>query len=243
MHQQSLRQHEIMLLEKQQLLQEHETTLKEMQDAHQDEISKLQADQIKKILLLKQQHAKEMADVKARLEEAESKLNHGNTAEKMEEQLEQVLKEFEQAEHSHPVQQHDKQQQIQQGGKTPQQHSLKQQQPYTSRFLPTEAVSWPAPQPLSILRKTNNAYSQEIQQDDDDDELPDLIPSTKIQLYISSVSGSPLVSQWRHLSIGLLTLAYYRSNDIKIPYNSCSRTITFPFKWWMWQQAKWLFNI
>lgn len=208
MHQQSLRQHEIILCEKQQLLQENETTLKEMQNAHQDEISKLQADQIKKILLLKQQHAKEMADVKARLEEAESKLNHGNTAEKMEEQLEQVLKEFEQAEHSHPVVQHDKQQQIQQGGKTPQQHSLKQQQqPYTSRFLPTEAVSWPAPQPLSILRKTNNAYSQEIQQDDDDDDqLPDLIPSTKIQLYISSVSGSPLVSQWRHLSIGLLNI-------------------------------------
>lgn len=180
--------------------------MKELQEAHQNEISKLQADQIKNILLLKQRHAKEMADIKARLEEAESKLlnnNNDDTDQKMEEQLERVLKEFEQAEHSHPVQQHDDNNKMQHaaGSKSSQHHhhhNSKQQQPWTSRFLPTEAVSWPAPQPLSILRKTNNAYSQQIQSsayDDDDDALPDLIPSdhTKIQLYISSVSGSPLV--------------------------------------------------
>lgn len=178
-----------------------------MQEAHQNEISKLQADQIKNILLLKQRHAKEMADIKARLEEAESKLlnnsnNKDETDQKMEEQLERVLKEFEQAEHSHPVQQqHDDNNKMQPaaGSKSSRQHHHHNSKPWTSRFLPTEAVSWPAPQPLSILRKTNNAYSQQIQSsahdDDDDDALPDLIPSdnTRIQLYISSVSGSPLV--------------------------------------------------
>lgn len=203
-HQESLRQHEIILDEKNQLLQEHQAILKEMQDAHQNEISKLQADQIKNILLLKQRHAKEVADIKARLEEAESKLlnnskDGNNNDQMMEEQLERVLKEFEQAEHSHPVQQQDDNNKMQHAaaGKSPQHHHPKQQ-PWTSRFLPTEAVSWPPPQPLSILRKTNNAYSQQIQSsahDDDDEALPDLIPSnnTKIQLYISSVSGSPLV--------------------------------------------------
>ncbi|KAI7876026.1 hypothetical protein K492DRAFT_210607 [Lichtheimia hyalospora FSU 10163] len=196
-HQESLRQHEVILDEKKQLLQEYQTTLKEMQDAHQNEISKLQADQIKNILLLKQRHANEMADMKARLNQVESKLkNNDGNEQKMEEQLERVLKEFEQVEHAHPVKHDDNN--LQHGDKTAQQQmNRKQQQPWTSRFLPTEAVSWPAPQPLSILRKTNNAYSQHMKSSTHDEALPDLIPSdnTKIQLYISSVSGSPLVKR------------------------------------------------
>lgn len=163
-------------------------------------------------MALKQRHKEDMAGLQERLAEAEKKL--AQNPDNMNEEIERILKEFEQAEHTHAVQIQDLQQSheselsnLQQNHVAQMQNLRKAQdktrQGWTSRYLPTEAVSWPAPQPLSILRKTNGpaprkSASKKIMAAaaDAQNDGPVLIPldNKKVQIYISTVSGNPVVS-------------------------------------------------
>lgn len=191
------------------MLTEQKEALDKLQEAHEEEIRKVKTGQSSSILALQKRHKEEMAALKKRLEEAETKLK--NNPANMDDEIERILNEFEQAEHSHAVQIENLQQSHQselsdlQQSHVTQIHNLKKAQDqtrkgWTSRYLPTEAVSWPAPQPLSILRKTNGPNSgrsavDRIAAAAKSDDEPILLPldNKKVQVYISTVSGNPVV--------------------------------------------------
>ncbi|KAL1929397.1 hypothetical protein VTP01DRAFT_1535 [Rhizomucor pusillus] len=211
LHEESLRRHEEALAEKEKLLTEQKEALDKLQEAHEEEIRKVKTGQSSSILALQKRHKEEMAALKKRLEEAETKLK--NNPANMDDEIERILNEFEQAEHSHAVQIENLQQSHQselsdlQQSHVTQIHNLKKAQDqtrkgWTSRYLPTEAVSWPAPQPLSILRKTNGLNSgrsavDRIAAAAKSDDEPILLPldNKKVQVYISTVSGNPVIKK------------------------------------------------
>ncbi|KAI9312009.1 SH3-binding, glutamic acid-rich protein-domain-containing protein [Dichotomocladium elegans] len=227
-HEESLRQHEEMLAEKDQLLREQAAALEQMHLSHDEEIRKLKTGQTVNILALKQRHKQDMAKLQTRLQEAETKLKSSSNEELMEDEIERILREFEAAEHSHQAQIQSLEQSHQSELTDLKQNQAEQvlnlrkqqdqtQKKWTSRFLPTEAVSWPAPQPLSVLRKTNGpstrtSASQRIAAAASDEYAPILIPSDtkKVHVYISTVSGNPVIKRKQEEMQQLL-----QSNDIK----------------------------
>ncbi|KAI9250519.1 SH3-binding, glutamic acid-rich protein-domain-containing protein [Phascolomyces articulosus] len=212
-HEESLRRHEEAMAEKEKLLSEQQRALDSLQGSHEDEIRKLKTGQSGSILTLKQRHKQDMADLQTRLQEAETKVKNNSNAAMMDDEIERILHEFEQAEHSHAVQIETLQQSHQseltdlQQDHVAQLRNLKKVQDqsresWTTRYLPTEAVSWPAPPPLSALRKTNgprptNSASQRIKNAAKDDSGPILIPldNKKVQIYVSSVSGNVAIKR------------------------------------------------
>jgi hypothetical protein len=200
-HEETLRSHSETLAQKDKLLEEHAQALQELKAQHEASFGELQKKQTQQAVDMKDQHLNEMRVLKERLAKAE--LSRNAT---VDDELERLLHEFEHAEHAHTVelanmeQSHHNQlsnlrqtQQAQiQGLKSSQSQGPKRA---NWRELPTEAVSWPAPQPLSILRKTGGPKQREIKATNDDPEL-DIYPQdrTKVQVYISSVSGNVNVS-------------------------------------------------
>ncbi|KAI9488894.1 SH3-binding, glutamic acid-rich protein-domain-containing protein [Zychaea mexicana] len=212
-HEESLRRHEEAMAEKEKLLSEQQQALESLQESHNDEIRKLKTGQSSSILTMKQRHKQDMSDLQSRLQEAETKVKKSSNAAMMDDEVERILHEFEQAEHSHAVQIETLQQSHQseltdlQQNHVAQLRNLKKVQDrsregWTTRYLPTEAVSWPAPQPLSVLRKTNgprtsHSASQRIMNAAKDEAGPVLIPldNKKIQVYISTVSGNAVIKR------------------------------------------------
>ncbi|KAF7721279.1 SH3 domain binding glutamic acid-rich protein-like [Apophysomyces ossiformis] len=207
-HEESLRLHEEALAEKEKLLSEQQETLAKLQNSHEDEIRKLKTNQTSSILTLKQQHKKALVELEKQKAEAEQKLKN-NPSVDLETEFERILHEFEQTEHNHSVQIENLQQSHQneltdlQQTHVAQLRNLKNAQSYTSRFLPTEAKSWPAPMPLSAslskLRKTNGPQPRpkRVLLDAKGDEAPAFLPldNKKVQIYISTVSGNPVIKK------------------------------------------------
>ncbi|KAI7861029.1 SH3-binding, glutamic acid-rich protein-domain-containing protein [Circinella umbellata] len=227
-HEESLRRHEEAMAEKEKLLAEQKQASDILQESHEDELRKLKTGQTGSILTLKQRHKKDMLELQTRLEEAETKVKNNSNANMMDDEIERILHEFEQAEHSHAVQIETMQQSHQseltdlQQDHVAQLRSLKKVQDqsregWTSRYLPTAAVSWPAPRPMSVLKKTNGprptqSPSQRIMNAAKDDSGPILIPldTKKVQVYISTVSGNAVIKRKQDEIQQLL-----KANDIK----------------------------
>lgn len=198
-----MRSHSETLAEKDRLLEQHSKALSELQAQHDNAFSVLQQQQVQQAVDIKDQHLNEMRILKARLEKAE----RGRNA-TVDDELERLLHEFEQAEHAHTVelanmeQSHYDQlsdlrqtQQAQLQGLKNSQSQGPKRPTWRETQMPTEAVSWPAPQPLSILRKTGGPRQREGKPTQHDNEL-DIYPQDhkKVQVYISSVSGNVNVS-------------------------------------------------
>jgi hypothetical protein len=187
------------LAQKDKLLEQRAQALQELQAQHEAAFGDLQKKQVQQALDIKDQHTNEMHELKERLAKAE--LGRNAT---VDDELEQLLHEFEQAEHAHHVelanleQSHYSQLSNLRESQQAQLQGLKNSQsPKSSnwRLMPTDAISWPAPQPLSILRKTGGPRQRERKTTTDDDGL-DIFPQDpkKVQVYISSVSGNVNVS-------------------------------------------------
>lgn len=199
-HEETLRSHSETLAQKDKLLEQHAQALRELQAQHESAFDDLQKKQVQQAVDIKDQHLVEMRELKERLAKAE--LGRNAT---VDDELERLLHEFEQAEHAHNVelanmeQSHHTQLSNLRETQQAQLQGLKNaQSPKSSshRFLPTDAISWPAPQPLSILRKTGGPRQRERKTTNDDDKL-DIYPQDpkKVQVYISSVSGNVNVSE------------------------------------------------
>lgn len=210
-----MRRHEEALAEKDALLSEQKKALDHLQEMHEEQVRSLKTEQSSSILSLKQRHKEDMSNLQARLKEAETKLKNSSNAEMMEDEIERILKEFEQAEHTHAVQIENMEQShqselsdMQQNHATQIKNLRKQQdqnqKKWTTRYLPTEAVSWPAPQPLSKLRKTNGPNARpsaatriaSAAQRDDNEPVLTPLDTKKVQVYISTVSGNAVVSYY-----------------------------------------------
>ncbi|KAG0165872.1 SH3 domain binding glutamic acid-rich protein-like [Apophysomyces sp. BC1034] len=207
-HEESLRLHEEALAEKERLLSEQQQTLAKLQGSHEDEIRKLKTNQTSSILTLKQQHKKATTELQKQLTETEQKIKNNPTVD-LESEVERILHEFEQTEHNHSVQIESMQQSHQneltdlQENHVAQLRNLKKGQSFTKKFLPVEAKSWPAPMPLStsmsMLRKTNGPQTRpkKIILDAQPNEAPAFLPldNKKVQIYMSSVSGNPVIKK------------------------------------------------
>ncbi|KAI8344105.1 hypothetical protein BC941DRAFT_507690 [Chlamydoabsidia padenii] len=216
-HEESLRQHELVIIEKERLLKDQEQALASLKEAHEDNVRKLQTHQSANILKIKQQHKQDMEKLKQQLElvektKQEQMQQKGDQAKQQQEyldgELEKILHAFEQAEHNHTAQLQDMEHSHQNALSDLQQSHVNQlktissKQGYTStRFVPVQAVSWPAPQPLSVLRKTTGPSPRPnrviLAATSSSSQEPILTPldTKKVQVYISSVSGNPLIKK------------------------------------------------
>ncbi|KAI8584743.1 hypothetical protein K450DRAFT_217813 [Umbelopsis ramanniana AG] len=214
-HEETLRSHSETLAQKDKLLEQHAQALQELQAQHEAAFGDLQKKQEEQAYNIKDQHTNEMRELKERLTKAE--LGRNAT---VDDELERLLHEFEEAEHAHTVelanleQSHHSQLSNLRESQQAQLQGLKNSQfPKNSnwRLMPTDAVSWPAPQPLSILRKTGGPRQRERKVVADDDG-PDVYPQDpkKVQVYISSVSGNVNIKKNQEEIIQLLS-----TNEVK----------------------------
>lgn len=182
-----MQQRERTLLDKDRLLQEQAQFIAALKATHDDTLRQLQADHSSKVLKLTQHHAQEIL----RLQQ-EQQHRHPPQVD-LEAELEKIVYAFEQEKHSH------KASVLATHGSSPGLESLDRRrlleigasQGHTStRYLPTQAVSWPSPPPLSVLRKTSpRSYRSTASSFN-------LTPSDPkhVQLYVSTVSGNSSVS-------------------------------------------------
>lgn len=220
LHGESLRRHELAISEKEHMLKAQEEALEQLKSTHSTTIRQLKTQQTSNILKMKQKHKQDLMDLQQKLDQVEqSKQEHmqqqGDQAKRQQEQLdgelEKILLAFEQVEHNHTAQlqtmEHSHQTALSDLQQSHADQLLEQQQKtistsqgYTSKkYVPYEAVSWPAPQPLSMLRKTSGPSprpNRVLLNTTASSSEPILTPldTKKVQVYISTVSGNPMVS-------------------------------------------------
>ncbi|CAO3596371.1 unnamed protein product [Absidia cylindrospora] len=215
-HEESLRQHELAIIEKERLLKEQEQSLAALKETHEENVRQLKVHQSGNILKIKQQHKQDMVTLQQQMEQVEKTkqeqmAQQGDQAKQQQEylddELEKILHAFEQAEHNHTAQLQDLEHSHQNALSDLQQSHVDQlktigsSQGYTSKkYVPTQAVSWPAPQPLSMLRKTTGPSprpNRVLLAAKPSSYEPILTPldTEKVQVYISSVSGNPLIKK------------------------------------------------
>jgi hypothetical protein len=205
------------LAEKDNLLQEQKVALESLQGNHSEEVRKLKTAQSGSILALKKKHKQDRTQLEEELEKAKKEAEKGSSAIDLDEHMERILQEFEQAEHTHAVQIQNLEQshlseldnlqdnQKAQVNKLKRTHNLNRDS-WTERYLPTEAVSWPlpngsalpklkpTPSPLmeskskTLLRVLGSMSGYQKPE-------PVLIPldPKKVQIYYSSVSANTVV--------------------------------------------------
>lgn len=165
---------------------------------------------------MKQKHKQDKLDLEEQVEQAKIEAEN-NPAVDIDEHLERMLHEFEQAEHTYAVQIQDLEQSHEselnhlQNDQQAQLNKLKRKQDltrdsWTSRYLPTDAVSWPKPNSANIpkLRPTPSLVESKSKTllrvlgnmpayQKPEPVLTPLDPK-KVQIYYSSVSGNAVVS-------------------------------------------------
>ncbi|GAA5813093.1 hypothetical protein MFLAVUS_006561 [Mucor flavus] len=218
-HEESLRVHEQALAEKDLLLKEQKESLELLQEDHSEEVHKLKTAQTSSILTLKKKHKQDKEQLETELEQTklEAETNPASTMD-IDEHMERILHEFEQAEHSHIVQIKDLEESHQseldslQDNQQAQVNKLKRTQNlnrdvWTERYLPTNAVSWPVPKGSSIakLRPTPSLVESKSKTllrvlgnmpgyQNPEPVLTPLDP-TKVQIYYSSVSANSVIKR------------------------------------------------
>ncbi|KAI7901635.1 SH3-binding, glutamic acid-rich protein-domain-containing protein [Cokeromyces recurvatus] len=233
-HEQSLRLHEEALAEKDGLLKEQKEALEALQNDHEEELRKLKTAQSQSVIALKKKHKQDRLEIEKQLETAKKEAeSNPNTSVNLDEHLERLLQEVEQAEHTYTVQIQDLEQSHQseldslQNDQKAELNKLKRTQDLTrdkwsSRYIPTEAVSWPLPKSenLNKLRSTPSLVESKSKtllrvlgsmpaNQKPEPVLTPLNPK-KVQVYYSSVSGNPVIKRNQEHIQQLLT-----SNNIK----------------------------
>ncbi|RUS16353.1 hypothetical protein BC938DRAFT_476609, partial [Jimgerdemannia flammicorona] len=213
MHEAVLIAHAQAMEEKDTLLRQHGEALESLQKAHDQAFQDFQNQQTLADTELRRRHNAELAELRAKLVKAEKDAVSGAApiAQKFNAEIEKLLAEIEAEEHNHAVQldefrkQQEQQLSTLQESQNAQIKTLKQHQTsekkrlsWRSQHAPVEAVSWPAPQPLSILRKTSGPQERKSATKaaiEEDQILAGLKPkdNKKVQLYYSSVSGNASV--------------------------------------------------
>ncbi|KAI8078937.1 uncharacterized protein B0P05DRAFT_104049 [Gilbertella persicaria] len=201
-HEESLRLHEEALAEKEALLKEQKEALDSLQENHQDEVRKLKTAQSSSIIALKKKHKQEKADLEQQVDEAKKEAE-ANPAVDIDAHLERILHEFEQAEHTHAVEiqnleeSHESELNNLENNQKAQLNKLKRTQDltrdsWTSRYLPTEAVSWPTPSGghIAKLKPTPTPLMESKSKT-----LLRVLDPKKVQIYYSSVSSNPVIKR------------------------------------------------
>jgi DNA polymerase III alpha subunit (gram-positive type) len=198
------------------MLEAEKQALKALEEEHEESLRKLKTEQSSKIIALKKKHKQDKIELEKQVEEAKKEAEANPAAAiDIDEHLERMLQEFEQAEHTHAVQiqsleeSHQSELNHLENNQKAQLNKLKHTQnlnrdSWTTRYLPTDAVSWPLPNradapklrptPLveskskTLLRVLGNMPGYQKPE-------PVLTPldPKKVQVYYSSVSGNAVV--------------------------------------------------
>ncbi|KAI9317104.1 hypothetical protein BX666DRAFT_1877726 [Dichotomocladium elegans] len=199
-HAECRKKYEAELAEKDKLLLERGKALDNLKIARDEAMHHMTIE----LLELKQQHEKEMKRVLERLNKVESPEIVEDTAKLVDIELHRILEEFEQEDYTSPRRKEPvdnvRPQEVRHVERSRSAHQFKTHQAnWSSRFLPTEAISWPAPPPLSILKKTagpkKKTPAERIANAAIVDYAPVLTPldPKAVQVYISTVSGNAQV--------------------------------------------------
>ncbi|KAL0078850.1 SH3-binding, glutamic acid-rich protein-domain-containing protein [Phycomyces blakesleeanus] len=202
-HEESLRLHEMAIEEKERLMAVQKEEFEKLDEEHMDEIRKLKTSKNTSIIAIKLRHKKDMSDLQKRLAEAENAVS-ADPAAQLNDEIERILNEFEQAEHNHTAEiksleeTHQSELENLEVNHVSKLRSFKNTNAngWTSRFLPTEAVSWPKPSTLPPLRKTTGPTTKPkfiVSGTSGPILLP--LDNKKIQVYYSSVSGNPVIKK------------------------------------------------
>ncbi|KAI8341867.1 hypothetical protein BC941DRAFT_466764 [Chlamydoabsidia padenii] len=154
-HAKALKEHQAILAEKEKLIQEKKAAIENIKRMHEKKLESMTLSQQQTLSSCRMQHEKETAKLKWRLEQQEKESK--TTA------VEQLLNDFEQEQHTLRVENTEthfnKALAPSLNMKIP---TTTKNTPYISTlYIPTYAISWPAPPPLSSLRKTSLVCSKE----------------------------------------------------------------------------------
>lgn len=206
------------------MLKSQKQALESLEEEHQENVRKLKTAQVASILALKKKHKQDKLELEKQVEEAKEEAEANPTAAvDIDEHLERMLQEFEQAEHTHAVEiqsleeSHQSELSHLENDQKAQLSKLKRTQnlnrdSWTTRYLPTDAVSWPLPnradapklrptpslvesKSKTLLRVLGNMPGYQKPE-------PVLTPldPKKVQVYYSSVSGNAVVRSTRIIS-------------------------------------------
>ncbi|KAI7891937.1 uncharacterized protein EV154DRAFT_463336 [Mucor mucedo] len=228
-HEESLRLHEEALAEKDILLKEQKESLESLQENHHQELQDLKNAQTSSILSIRKKHKQDKLALEKELEETKAEAEKNPAAAiDIDEHMERILQEFEQAEHSYTVQIKDMEESHQselshlEDNQKAQVKKLKRTQnlnrdSWTERYLPTDAVSWPVPNGSAVpkLRPTPSLVESKSKTllrvlgnmpayQKPEPVLTPLDPK-KVQVYYSSVSGNAVIKRNQEQIQQLLT--------------------------------------
>lgn len=128
----------------------------------QDIVNKIKSDHATKITQLKAIHSIQISKIEVEHEQdmiksrrEANRLKHASisTVHQIEDALEQALLEFEQEQHNHIPSLIHQQDMNQRSLQDKVRLTMKNQQWYANKYMPIDAKSWPAPQPLSNLNR------------------------------------------------------------------------------------------
>lgn len=151
-----MKEHQSILVEKERQIQEKKEAIKCMRKLYDEQLEMLTRSQQETLSSCRMQYDMTAAKLKWRLEQQEKEAKH--TA------VEQLLNEFEQEQHTLRVSNGTNTFFSAPSPPPPTDHKLinAKNTPYIRPlYIPTHAVSWPAPPPLSSLRKSSMVCSEE----------------------------------------------------------------------------------
>ncbi|KAG2178924.1 hypothetical protein INT43_001771 [Umbelopsis isabellina] len=210
-HQALLDSHAEAMAEKDKLLQEQQQELEKVRLAHDNATRRLERDQKQSVQKLKELHTQEMENLQLKLVDAEERAMSAVDSE-----VEKVLQEFEQVEHSHNM----RIEELERSHKN-QMSLMARDQKQQLRYLKskqhdeTKRLSWRpssgAEQSMVTLRRTGGpgGSSRRVPALLEDARGPELTPQdkTKVQVYVSSICSNVAIKQ-RQEQIGHLLSAH-----------------------------------
>lgn len=134
-----------------QTIKNHQELTRKLKLDHATQIAQLNSFHLDRIHKIEIEHEQDM--IKSRYEYNRSKQSSTLNVQQLDNVLERALLEFEQEQHNHMpimIQQQDSNQRSLQGKVM---LKMKNQQWYANKYMPIDAKSWPAPQPLSNLNR------------------------------------------------------------------------------------------
>lgn len=132
-------------------VQQNQELTNKIKSDHATKIAQLTALHLSQVRKIEFEHEQDM--IKSRREHNRLKQVSTLNVHQLDNVLEQALLEFEQEQHNHMpalIQQQDSNQRCLQGKVR---LAIKNQQWYSNKYMPIDANSWPAPQPLSNLKR------------------------------------------------------------------------------------------
>lgn len=209
-HEAILQTHAKEMAEKDRVLVQHQQSLNDLKQSQEKAMKALERKQAQTIQELQLKHERDLKQLRERLENAEKRAKSD-----MNDEVEKLLREFEQSEHEHSVQlahlqkSHQEQRSaMKQGQQKELQNHIKRQSMILGQASAPAAVPETTTPPVRTLRKTGGPASNKvIRWPVENMAALELVPKDPalVQLYITSVSANPSIKRNQEIAQTTLT--------------------------------------